>query len=68
MRRACGSACTTRNPTGTTPTTAPKTTRYQAYLHGQVGELLTNYGQVDIIWFDGLGGSAKDWDAGGCFP
>ena len=37
--------------------------RYIEYLHGQVGELLRNYGQVDVIWFDGLGGSAKDWDA-----
>ena len=37
--------------------------RYVEYLHGQVRELLTHYGRVDIIWFDGLGGSAKDWDA-----
>ena len=42
--------------------------RYIEYLHGQVGELLSNYGQVDVIWFDGLGGSAKDWDARGCSP
>ncbi len=26
--------------------------RYLAYLHGQVRELLTNYGKIDIIWFD----------------
>ncbi len=26
--------------------------RYLAYMHGQVRELLTNYGQIDIIWFD----------------
>ncbi|MGB8215062.1 MAG: alpha-L-fucosidase [Anaerolineales bacterium] len=26
--------------------------RYVAYLHGQVRELLTNYGRIDIIWFD----------------
>jgi alpha-L-fucosidase len=25
---------------------------YLAYLHGQVRELLTNYGKIDIIWFD----------------
>jgi alpha-L-fucosidase len=37
--------------------------RYLKYLHGQVRELLTNYGQTDIVWFDGLGGTAKDWDA-----
>jgi alpha-L-fucosidase len=26
--------------------------RYIEYLHGQVGELLTDYGRIDIIWFD----------------
>jgi alpha-L-fucosidase len=37
--------------------------RYIKYLHGQLRELCTNYGKVDIIWFDGLGGTADDWDA-----
>ena len=26
--------------------------RYLAYMHGQVRELLTNYGHLDILWFD----------------
>jgi alpha-L-fucosidase len=26
--------------------------RYVKYLHGQVRELLTNYGRIDVIWFD----------------
>jgi len=26
--------------------------RYLEYLHGQVRELLSNYGRIDIIWFD----------------
>lgn len=26
--------------------------KYAAYLHGQVRELLTQYGKVDIMWFD----------------
>lgn len=26
--------------------------RYVDYLHGQVKELLTNYGKIDIMWFD----------------
>ncbi|WP_068614727.1 alpha-L-fucosidase [Paenibacillus tuaregi] len=26
--------------------------RYLAYMHGQVKELLTNYGKIDIMWFD----------------
>lgn len=25
---------------------------YLKYLHGQVNELLTNYGQIDVIWWD----------------
>jgi alpha-L-fucosidase len=37
--------------------------KYIEFLHGQVRELLTNYGRVDIMWFDGLGGSAEDWDS-----
>ncbi len=37
--------------------------RYLEYLHGQVRELCTKYGKVSIFWFDGLGGTAKDWDA-----
>jgi len=37
--------------------------RYIQYLHGQLRELCANYGKIDIIWFDGLGGSAKDWDS-----
>lgn len=26
--------------------------KYAAYLHGQVGELLGDYGKIDILWFD----------------
>lgn len=37
--------------------------RYIEYLHGQLRELCSNYGKVDIVWFDGLGGSAEDWDS-----
>ena len=36
--------------------------RYIEYLHGQLRELCTNYGKIDIIWFDGLGGKPQDWD------
>ena len=35
--------------------------RYIKYLHGQVRELLTNYGRIDGLWFD-LGGKPEDWD------
>lgn len=37
--------------------------RYIEYLHGQIRELLSDYGKIDIMWFDGLGGTADDWDA-----
>jgi len=37
--------------------------RYIEFLHGQLRELCTNYGKVDVIWFDGLGGKAADWDS-----
>ncbi|MGB2862764.1 MAG: alpha-L-fucosidase, partial [Sedimentisphaerales bacterium] len=32
-------------------------------MHGQLREICSNYGRIDIIWFDGLGGTAKDWDS-----
>jgi len=35
--------------------------RYVKFLHGQLRELCTNYGKVSILWFDGLGGKADDW-------
>ncbi|TSB47047.1 alpha-L-fucosidase [Alkalicoccobacillus porphyridii] len=45
---------------------------YRAFLHGQVKELLTNYGKVDYLWFDfsykdrGFNGKgADDWDSEG---
>lgn len=39
--------------------------RYVDYLHGQVRELLTNYGKIDVIWFDFSYGdmSAGTWRA-----
>ncbi len=41
--------------------------QYIQYLHGQLRELCTNYGQLDVVWFDGLGGTAKDWDSENLF-
>jgi alpha-L-fucosidase len=37
--------------------------RYIEYMHGQLRELCSNYGKVDMIFFDGLGGNKKDWDS-----
>jgi len=42
--------------------------RYIEYMHGQVRELLTNYGKVDVIWFDGLGGDSQRYQADKLFP
>lgn len=37
--------------------------RYLEYYFGQVSELLTRYGQVDVLWFDSLGNSSlNQWD------
>jgi len=41
--------------------------KYVEFLHGQLRELLTNYGRVDIMWFDGLGGTAEDWNSRALF-
>ncbi|GGH81350.1 alpha-L-fucosidase [Pullulanibacillus pueri] len=45
--------------------------KYREYLHGQVRELLTNYGKIDYLWFDfsyphqdwgwSKGKGAEDW-------
>jgi alpha-L-fucosidase len=37
--------------------------KYIKYMHGQVEELLKNYGRTDMVFFDGLGGDAKRWEA-----
>lgn len=34
--------------------------KYADYLHNQVRELLTNYGQIDLLWFD-FSYASKDW-------
>jgi alpha-L-fucosidase len=34
--------------------------KYAAYLHGQTRELLTEFGKLDIIWFD-FSYSGRDW-------
>ena len=37
--------------------------KYVEYMHEHVRELCTNYGKLDIMWFDGLGGTAEDWNS-----
>lgn len=36
--------------------------RFRAYVHAQVRELLTGYGKIDVLWFDGAWPhAAADW-------
>lgn len=35
--------------------------RYNDYYHGQIRELLTNYGPVDLLWFDHVAGKWSDY-------
>jgi alpha-L-fucosidase len=39
--------------------------KYETYMIGQLTELLTNYGEVDVVWFDsfGTGESINYWHA-----
>jgi len=37
--------------------------KYIEFMHNQLREICTNYGTIDVIWFDDLRGSAKDWDS-----
>lgn len=44
--------------------------RYRAYLKNQIRELLSNYGKIDILWFDftypgPYGKTREDWDSEG---
>lgn len=44
---------------------ATDASRYHAYLMGQLTELLTHYGKIDVMWFDsfGKGDSINYWKA-----
>ncbi|NOZ20213.1 MAG: alpha-L-fucosidase [Planctomycetes bacterium] len=38
--------------------------RFLSYIHGQVRELCTNYGKVDLLWYDGPGPyDAAGWES-----
>ena len=40
--------------------------KYIDFLHGQIRELLTNYGRIDGLWFD-CNGAADEWQSGKLF-
>lgn len=46
------------------PTTGASFDRYVQYLHAQVEELLTNYGDIGVMWFDGEWESTWNRDLG----
>jgi alpha-L-fucosidase len=50
------------NPDAFTP---DRHERYLDYLRTQVRELASNFGRLDIFWFDGLGKPATDYDGKG---
>lgn len=37
---------------------------YDDYFINQIGELLTNYGRIDYLWFDGCGSADHKYDTG----
>lgn len=40
--------------------------RFQTYLRGQLTEILTNYGTIDLLWFDGeWERNEEEWDSAG---
>ncbi len=41
-----------RDPRGAALNDGKDFSRYVTYLHNQVEELMTNYGKIDILWFD----------------
>lgn len=41
--------------------------KYDEFYRGQVRELLSNYGKVDILWFDHISGNWKDYDLAALF-
>jgi alpha-L-fucosidase len=45
--------------------TADRHNHYLDYLKRQITELGSNYGHLDILWFDGLGKPAQDYDGQG---
>lgn len=36
--------------------------KYDAFYRGQIRELTTNYGRVDMLWFDHVAGNWRDYD------
>jgi alpha-L-fucosidase len=43
------------------PPSPERWARYMDYLFGQVRELLTSYGTIDVLWFDGAWERPADW-------
>ena len=63
-RRRPAPACATTSPSARRRRTATSR-KYAEYLHGQTRELLTQFGKIDIMWFDfSYPGSDWGWSKG----
>ena len=47
---------------GSTAVKFDKESEYDDYFINQIGELLTNYGKIDYLWFDGCGSAGHKYD------
>jgi len=54
-------ADTPYNFAGLPQPTPEQADRFRSHLMGQLRELLTNYGPIDIVWFDGQWEHTADW-------
>ena len=47
---------------GSTAASFSDEAEYDEYFIGQISELLTNYGKIDYLWFDGCGSAGHEYD------
>ncbi|NOZ19953.1 MAG: alpha-L-fucosidase [Planctomycetes bacterium] len=50
------------SPADASQTEYPDDKAYDDYFINQIGELLTGYGEIDVLWFDGCGSAGHKYD------
>ncbi len=50
------------SPAEASPTFRSDNAAYDDYFINQIGELLTSYGTIDVLWFDGCGSAGHQYD------